>query len=54
MQIDLSDKDTAALAQLMTNTIDNDRYPPLAPHSDASGDLGKIRPEAGAALRYGR
>jgi hypothetical protein len=49
MQLDLSDEETAALARLLTNTIDADRYP-LSPRVQTlRGILGKIRPEPARA-----
>jgi hypothetical protein len=36
MQLDLTDEEIAALARLLTNTIDADRYP-LSPRSDIEG-----------------
>jgi hypothetical protein len=45
MQLDLSDEESAALARLLTNTIDADRYP-LSPRVQTlKAILGKIRPE---------
>jgi hypothetical protein len=45
MQLDLTDDETGALARLLTNTIDADRYP-LSPRIQVlKGILGKIRPE---------
>jgi hypothetical protein len=45
MQIDLTEDETAALARLLTNTIDADRYP-LSPRIQLlKGILAKIRPE---------
>jgi hypothetical protein len=45
MQLDLNDDETAALARLLTNTIDADRYP-LSPRIQTlKAILGKIRPE---------
>jgi hypothetical protein len=44
MNIDLSNEETAALARLVSTTIDDDRYP----HSQrimTLGVLAKIRPE---------
>ena len=44
MQLDLTDEETAALTRLLTNTIDDDRYP-LSPRIQVlNGILGKIRP----------
>jgi hypothetical protein len=37
MTLDLTEEETAALARLLTNTIDADRYP-LAQDSDTQGD----------------
>ena len=43
--LDLTDEETAALARLLTNTIDADRYP-LSPRIQTlKAILGKIRPE---------
>ncbi len=45
MQIDLNDEEIAALARLLTNTIDADRYP-LSPRIQTlKAILAKIRPE---------
>jgi hypothetical protein len=45
MQLDLTDEEIAALARLLTNTIDADRYP-LSPRIQTlKGILAKIRPE---------
>ena len=45
MIIDLNDKETAALARLLTTTIDGDRYP-LSPHIQMlKAILAKMRPE---------
>jgi hypothetical protein len=45
MNLDLTDDETAALTQLLTNTIDADRYP-LSPRIRILKTiLGKIRPE---------
>jgi hypothetical protein len=45
MQLDLSAPETAALARLLSNTIDADRYP-LSPRIQTlKAILGKIRPE---------
>jgi hypothetical protein len=45
MMIDLNEEETAALTKLLTNTIDEDRYP-LSPRIRAlRAVLGKIRPE---------
>jgi hypothetical protein len=45
MQLDLTDEEIAALARLLTNTIDADRYP-LSPRIQTlKGLLAKIRPE---------
>jgi hypothetical protein len=45
MQLDLIEEETAALTQLLTNTIDADRYP-LSPRIQTlKGILAKIRPE---------
>ena len=45
MMLDLTDDETAALARLLTNTIDADRYP-LSPRVQTlKGILAKIRPE---------
>jgi hypothetical protein len=45
MTLDLSDEETAALARLLTTTIDDDRYP-LSPRVQTlKAILAKIRPE---------
>jgi hypothetical protein len=45
MTLDLTDEETAALARLLTTTIDDDRYP-LSPRiMMLKGILAKIRPE---------
>jgi hypothetical protein len=45
MTLDLTEDETAALARLLTSTIDADRYP-LSPRIQLLKDiLGKIRPE---------
>ena len=45
MILDLSDEETAALARLLRQTIDDDRYP-LSPRIMLlKGILAKIRPE---------
>jgi hypothetical protein len=45
MQLDLTDEEIAALARLLTNTIDADRYP-LSPRIQTlKGILAKLRPE---------
>jgi hypothetical protein len=45
MQLDLNDDEAAALARLLSNTIDADRYP-LSPRIQTLKTiLGKIRPE---------
>jgi hypothetical protein len=45
MTLDLTEDETAALARLLTSTIDADRYP-LSPRIQLlKGILGKIRPE---------
>ena len=45
MTLDLTEEETAALARLLTNTIDADRYP-LSPRIQLlKGILAKIRPE---------
>jgi len=45
MMLDLTDEETAALAGLLSRTIDNDRYP-LSPRVQTlKAILGKIRPE---------
>jgi hypothetical protein len=47
MMLDLTDEETAALARLLSQTIDNDRYP-LSPRVQTLKTiLGKIRPEPG-------
>ena len=46
MTLDLTEEETAALARLLTNTIDADRYP-LSPRIRLlKGILAKIRPES--------
>jgi hypothetical protein len=46
MTLDLTEEETAALAQLLSNTIDADHYP-LSPRIQLlKGILAKIRPEA--------
>jgi hypothetical protein len=46
MTLDLTEDETAALARLLTNTIDADRYP-LSPRIQLlKGILAKIRPES--------
>ena len=45
MTLDLTEEESAALARLLTDTIDADRYP-LSPRIQLlKGILGKIRPE---------
>jgi hypothetical protein len=45
MTLDLTEEETAALARLLTTTIDADRYP-LSPRIQLlKGMLAKIRPE---------
>ncbi len=45
MKLDLTDEETAALARLLSETIDADRYP-LSPRIQLlKAILGKIRPE---------
>ena len=45
MKLDLTDEETTALSRLLTNTIDDDRYP-LSPRVQTlRGILTKIRPE---------
>jgi hypothetical protein len=45
MMLDLTDEETAALAGLLSRTIDNDRYP-LSPRVQTlKAILGKIRPK---------
>ena len=45
MTLDLTEEETAALARLLTKTIDADRYP-LSPRIQLlKGMLAKIRPE---------
>jgi hypothetical protein len=45
MVLDLTDEETAALARLLSPTIDDDRYP-LSPRiQTVKGILAKIRPE---------
>ena len=49
MQLDLTDDETTALARLLTNTIDDDRYP-LSPRIQTlKAVLGKIRPDPARA-----
>ena len=46
MTLDLTEEETAALARLLTNTIDADHYP-LSPRIQLlKGILAKIRPES--------
>jgi hypothetical protein len=46
MTLDLTEEETAALARLLNNTIDADRYP-LSPRIQLlKGILAKIRPES--------
>jgi hypothetical protein len=45
MILDLTDEETAALAWLLTKTIDDDRYPLSARIQTLKAILGKIRPE---------
>ena len=46
MTLDVTEDETAALARLLTNTIDADRYP-LSPRIQLlKGILAKIRPES--------
>ena len=45
MILDLSDEETTALARLLTNTIDADRYPFSPRIQTLKGILAKIRPE---------
>ena len=45
MQLDLTDEEIAALARLLTNTIDADRYPLSSRIQTLKGILAKIRPE---------
>lgn len=46
MTLDLTEDEAAALARLLTNTIDADRYP-LSPRIQLlKGILAKIRPES--------
>jgi hypothetical protein len=45
MTLDLTDEETAALASLLSRTIDDDRYP-LSPRiQNLKGILAKVRPE---------
>jgi hypothetical protein len=45
MHLDLSDEEAAALVELLTRTIDEDRYP-LSPRlATLRGILAKLRPE---------
>jgi hypothetical protein len=45
MMLDLTEEETAALAKLLSRTIDDDRYP-LSPRIQIlKGILAKIRPE---------
>jgi hypothetical protein len=45
MQLDLADDETAALAPLLSDAVDRDRYP-LSPRvKTLKGILAKIRPE---------
>jgi hypothetical protein len=41
MTLDLTDEETAALTRLLVSTIDADRYPLIAAHSDLEGDSRK-------------
>jgi hypothetical protein len=43
--LDLTDEETAALARLLHDAIDSDRYPLSARIQLLKGILGKIRPE---------
>jgi hypothetical protein len=45
MILDLTNEETTALARLLTNTIDADRYPLSARIQTLKGILAKIRPE---------
>jgi hypothetical protein len=45
MTLDLTDEETAALARLLRNAIDGDRYPLSARIQLLKGILGKITPE---------
>ena len=45
MTLDLTEEETAALARLLTNTIDADRYPLSRRIQLLKGILAKIRPE---------
>jgi len=45
MTLDLSDEETAALARLLTTTIDDDRYPFSRRIRTLKAILAKIRPE---------
>jgi hypothetical protein len=50
MTFDLTEEETAALARLLTNIIDADRYP-LSPRIQLlKGILAKIRPESAREL----
>ena len=45
MHLDLTDEETAALARLLSETIDGDRYPLLLRILTLKAILAKIRPE---------
>ena len=45
MTLDLTDEETAALARLLHNAIDGDRYPLSSRVQLLRGILAKIRPE---------
>jgi hypothetical protein len=45
MTLDLTEEEATALARLLTNTIDADRYPLSSRIQTLKGLLAKIRPE---------
>ena len=45
MMLGLTDEETAALTRLLTNTINDDRYPLSLRIQTLKAILGKIRPE---------
>jgi hypothetical protein len=45
MNLDLTDEEAAALARLLSNTIDDDRFPFSPRIQTLKAILGKIRPE---------
>jgi len=54
MRCDLTDKEDAALARRLSDTINNDRYPLSPQISLLKGILDKIRPERAPAHRRRR